>query len=117
MIFVSSPENLANLEEIKVMLNQKGLRLGQGLEETAGDSSSARNPLESTANPEILDRSIDELDLSVRSRRCMERLGVRTVRELINKTEVELMAAKNFGMTSLNEIKRKLTELGLSLRG
>ena len=106
-----------SLEEIKVMLNQKGLRLGQGLEETAGDSSSARNPLEATANPEILDRSIDELDLSVRSRRCMERLGVRTVRELINKTEVELMAAKNFGMTSLNEIKRKLTELGLSLRG
>ena len=106
-----------SLEEIKMMLNQKGLRLGQGLEETAGDSSSARNPLEATANPEILDRSIDELDLSVRSRRCMERLGVRTVRELINKTEVELMAAKNFGMTSLNEIKRKLTELGLSLRG
>ena len=59
---------------------------------------------------------IDDLSLSVRSRRCMERLGVRTVRELINKTEVELMSAKNFGMTSLNEIKKKLAEMGLSLR-
>jgi len=105
-----------SLEEIKVMLNQKGLRLGQGLEEKAGDQAAGRNPLEATASPEILNRSIDELDLSVRSRRCMERLGVRNVRELINQTEVDLMAAKNFGMTSLNEIKRKLTELGLSLR-
>ena len=46
----------------------------------------------------------------------MERLEVRTIRDLINKTEVELMAAKNFGMTSLNEIKRKLAEIGLGLR-
>jgi DNA-directed RNA polymerase subunit alpha len=106
-----------SLDEIKVMLSQKGLRLGQGLEEKEGAELSGRNPLEATANPETLSRSIDELDLSVRSRRCMERLGVRTVRELINKTEVELMAAKNFGMTSLNEIKRKLAEMNLTLRG
>ena len=106
-----------SLDEIKVMLGQKGLRLGQGLEEKAGDPPASRNPLEATANPEVLDRSFDELDLSVRSRRCMERLGVPTVRELINKTEVELMAAKNFGMTSLNEIKEKLAESGLGLRG
>ena len=46
----------------------------------------------------------------------MERLEVHTVRDLINKTEVELMSAKNFGMTSLNEIKKKLSEMGLSLR-
>jgi DNA-directed RNA polymerase subunit alpha len=46
----------------------------------------------------------------------MERLEVQSVRELINKTEVELMSAKNFGMTSLNEIKRKLAELGLTLK-
>ena len=81
------------------------------------EPAASRNPLEATASPEVLNRPIDELDLSVRSRRCMERLGVRTVRELINKTEVELMAAKNFGMTSLNEIKRKLAEMGLALRG
>ena len=106
-----------SLDEIKVMLNQKGLRLGQGLEDKGSDSLSSRNPLEATAAPEVLDKSIEELELSVRSRRCMERLGVADVRDLINKTEVELMAAKNFGMTSLNEIKRKLQELGLGLRG
>jgi DNA-directed RNA polymerase subunit alpha len=105
-----------SLAEIKEMLGQKGRRLGQGLESKAGDSPAGRNPLEATASPEVLGKSIDELDLSVRSRRCMERLEVRTIRDLINKTEVELMSAKNFGMTSLNEIKRKLADLGLGLR-
>jgi DNA-directed RNA polymerase subunit alpha len=105
-----------SLGEIKQMLNQKGLRLGQGLETKGGDVSSGRNPLEATASPDVLNRSIDEVELSVRSRRCMERLEVRSIRDLINKTEVELMAAKNFGMTSLNEIKRKLSEMGLGLR-
>lgn len=107
-----------SLKEIKDMLTQKGLRLGQGLESTgAPKADDPRNPLEATANPELLDKSIDFLDLSVRSRRCMERLGIQTLRDLINKTEVQLMAAKNFGMTSLNEIKRKLTENNLKLRG
>lgn len=105
-----------SLEEIKQMLSQKGLRLGQGLEDGARELSRGRNPLEATTDPGVLDRAIDEMELSVRSRRCMERLGVRTVRDLINKTEVELMSAKNFGMTSLNEIKRKLAELNLELR-
>jgi len=105
-----------SLGEIKQMLSQKGLRLGQGLETKGGEVSSGRNPLEATASPDVLNRSIDEVELSVRSRRCMERLEVRTIRDLINKTEVELMAAKNFGMTSLNEIKRKLAEIGLGLR-
>ena len=105
-----------SLQEIKDMLAQKGLRLGQGLEERGSEAPSGRNPLEATVSAEVLDRSIDELNLSVRSRRCMERLEVRTVRELINKTEVELMSAKNFGMTSLNEIKRTLADMGLGLR-
>ncbi len=106
-----------SLHEIKEVLAQKGLRLGQGLEGRTGDAASGRNPLEATTPPEILDKPVDDLNLSVRSRRCMERLGVRTIRDLINRTEVELMAAKNFGMTSLNEVKRKLAELGLALKG
>ncbi len=105
-----------SLEEIKNMLNQKGLRLGQGLDEGGRELARGRNPLEATADPAELDRSIDDLELSVRSRRCMERLGARSIRDLINKTEVELMSAKNFGMTSLNEIKRKLAELKMELR-
>ncbi|MEM7231335.1 MAG: DNA-directed RNA polymerase subunit alpha C-terminal domain-containing protein, partial [Planctomycetota bacterium] len=105
-----------SLKEIKDMLTQKGLRLGQGLEEKGAEPPSGRNPLEATASADELDRPIEDLNFSVRSRRCMERLEVRSVRDLINKTEVELMSAKNFGMTSLNEIKRKLAELGMSLR-
>jgi len=46
----------------------------------------------------------------------MERLGVRSVRALINKTELDLMSAKNFGMTSLSKIKRKLADIGMTLR-
>lgn len=106
-----------SLKEIKDMLGQKGLRLGQGLEKPGSHLDEPRNPLESTADPSVLDRSIDSLELSVRSRRCMERLGITSIRDLINRTEVQLMAAKNFGMTSLNEIKRKMAELGLKLRG
>ncbi len=105
-----------SLKEIKDMLSQKGLKLGQGLEQRTGEFSSSRNPLEASVSSEILDRSIETLNLSIRSRRCMERLEVKTLRDLINKTEVELMSAKNFGMTSLNEIKRKLSELGLALK-
>ena len=106
-----------SLTEIKDMLTQKSLRLGQGLEDMDSEPLSPRNPLEASADPQLLDTPIDSLNLSVRSRRCMERLNVRMVRDLINKTEVELMSAKNFGMTSLTEIKQQLNERGLSLRG
>jgi DNA-directed RNA polymerase subunit alpha len=106
-----------SLKEIKDMLTQKGLRLGQGLEQTGPDLNQPRNPLEATTAPDVLNRPIEDLNLSVRSRRCMERLGVKSMRDLINRTEVQLMSAKNFGMTSLNEIKRKLGELNLRLRG
>ena len=106
-----------SLTEIKEMLTQKSLRLGQGLEDIESEPLSPRNPLEASADPEVLDTTIDVLNLSVRSRRCMERLNVRLIRDIINKTEVELMSAKNFGMTSLTEIKQKLGEKGLALRG
>ena len=106
-----------SLKEIKDMLGQKGLRLGMGMDDSqTGTTASSRNPLEASVSADVLDRSIDSLELSVRSRRCMERLEVKSVRDLINKTEVELMSAKNFGMTSLSEIKQKLDELNLSLR-
>jgi DNA-directed RNA polymerase subunit alpha len=59
---------------------------------------------------------VDDIELSVRSRKCLQRLNVRTVGELINKTEAELLGCKNFGVTSLNEVKQQLGELSLSLR-
>jgi DNA-directed RNA polymerase subunit alpha len=60
---------------------------------------------------------VTELDLSVRSRRIVDLLKIRSIGDLSNKTEAELLACPNFGQTSLNEIKTKLDELGLSLRG
>ena len=106
-----------SLEEIKAMLTNKGLRLGQALEE---QQSQARKDLLKTvaANvPEhILNKSVNELEFSVRSRKALQRLGVATVGELATRTEAELLGVKNFGQTSLLEIKQRLTELGLGLR-
>lgn len=104
-----------SLLEIKKILDMKGLRLGMALEDSAGTK-----PLDpeivSQASPEILNKTMDDLELSVRARRALDRLGVATIVELINKTEAELLGCKNFGVTSLNEIKERLEGLGLSLR-
>ncbi len=59
---------------------------------------------------------MDDLELSVRSRRALSRLGVDTLVDLIQKTEAELLGCKNFGVTSLNEIKDRLNTFGLGLR-
>ncbi|MFW6170908.1 MAG: DNA-directed RNA polymerase subunit alpha C-terminal domain-containing protein, partial [Planctomycetota bacterium] len=53
----------------------------------------------------------------VRARKCMVRLGLTTIGELIRKTPDELLESKNFGVTSLNEVREKLTEMSLKLRG
>jgi DNA-directed RNA polymerase subunit alpha len=68
-------------------------------------------------SPDPSRRPISELDLSVRSRRIVDLLKIRTIGDLAQKTEAELLACPNFGQTSLNEIKTKLDEFGLSLRG
>jgi DNA-directed RNA polymerase subunit alpha len=64
---------------------------------------------------EILDMSIDELELSVRSYNCLKRAGINTVKELTNKTPDEMMKVRNLGRKSLEEVLAKLKELGLSL--
>lgn len=107
-----------SLNEIRAVLAQKGLRLGQAVEENQGDArrSAANLAAGARAENDVLSKSVDELELSVRSRRCLERLGLRTLGDLASRTEAELMAAKNFGVTSLNEIKQQLAAYGLSLR-
>lgn len=104
-----------SLHEIKRILDIKGLRLGMALEEE-GSSKPIDPEIVSQASPEILNKSIDELKLSVRARRALDRLNVNSIITLINKTEAELLGCKNFGVTSLNEIKERLTDFGLSLR-
>ena len=64
---------------------------------------------------EHLFRSVDELELSVRSYNCLKNANIRTIGELVQKTDAEMLKTRNFGKKSLNEIKAILTEMGLSL--
>ena len=64
---------------------------------------------------EHLDKSVEELELSVRSYNCLKNANIRTIRELVQKTETDMLKTKNFGRKSLNEIKEILHSMGLSL--
>jgi len=106
-----------SLVEIKEMLSAKGLSLGQFAHEKP-----QADPLPDTSgmSPDqlvLLDRPISELNLSVRARKCMVRLQLNTIGELIRKTGDDLLECKNFGVTSLTEVREKLTVLNLKLRG
>ena len=74
----------------------------------------ADQPRSGAAN-ENLDKSVEELELSVRSYNCLKNANIRTIRELVQKTEAEMLRTKNFGRKSLNEIKEILHTMGLSL--
>ena len=64
----------------------------------------------------LLEMTIEEMDLSVRSYNCLKRAGIHTVQELTNRTEDEMMKVRNLGRKSLEEVQAKLAELGLALR-
>jgi DNA-directed RNA polymerase subunit alpha len=85
--------------------------------EDAGDQAQegqAEAPRAGALN-ENLDKSVEELELSVRSYNCLKNANIRTIRELVGKTEAEMLKTKNFGRKSLNEIKEILASMGLSL--
>jgi DNA-directed RNA polymerase subunit alpha len=107
-----------SLEEIKEMMATKGLHLGQSLEEGAANDLRFRpaQPL-SEQEQAVLSKPVTDLNLSVRARKCMNRLGINTLGDLIQRTGDELLESKNFGMTSLSEVREKLQQLGMSLRG
>jgi len=111
-----------SLNEIKALLASKGLRLGQAAEDKSGGGSVAGGAVrrststEGSIAPELLSKTVAELELSVRSRKALQRLNIATVGELASRTEDELLGCKNFGQTSLNEIKQQLVSLGLGLR-
>ncbi len=73
--------------------------------------------VESYNDPRVehLDRSVEELELSVRSYNCLKNANIQSIRELVQKSENEMLKTKNFGRKSLNEIKEILTKMGLSL--
>ena len=111
-----------SLMEIKEMLASKGLYLGMGLEEQAQKgfarpapsllTSSATEPAQDATNAAI---PLDSIEFSVRSRKAFSVLGATTLGELAAKSEPDLLEIKNFGQTSLNEVKQKLRRYGLTL--
>src|SRR2546425_343590 len=88
------------------------INLEEGAEQTAEAASDL--PRVGVSN-ENLDKSVEELELSVRSYNCLKNANIRTIRELVQKTEPEMLKTKNFGRKSLNEIKEILHTMGLSL--
>jgi DNA-directed RNA polymerase subunit alpha len=105
-----------SLVEIKDMLASKGLKLGQLAPEKP--AFEVFEPEELSADEQaLLSRPVADLNLSVRARKCMIRLGISTVGELLRRTGDDLLECKNFGVTSLNEVREKLTAHGLKLRG
>jgi DNA-directed RNA polymerase subunit alpha len=107
-----------SLVEIKDMLASKGLSLGQLASPAAAEEPAVSEPAEPSADDqEIYSQPITELNLSVRARKCTTKLGITTIGELVRRTGEDLMECKNFGVTSLNEVREKLSERGLKLRG
>ncbi len=105
-----------SLMEIKAMLTAKNLRLGQMLDE--GSTAPARSSASpaTVGNEGVLATPMSQVEFSVRARRALETLDIKTLGELASKTEPELLACRNFGQTSLNEIQQRLAEYGLRLR-
>jgi DNA-directed RNA polymerase subunit alpha len=105
-----------SLVEIKEMLGSRGLRLGQYAPEKV--VVEVAEPESLTADEQaMLTRPVADLNLSVRARKCMIRLGISTIAELVRRTGDDLLECKNFGVTSLNEVREKLAVHGLKLRG
>ena len=102
-----------------VALGQADSRSPEHLHQSRGRGGAGgrSGPATSRARPsnENLDKSVEELELSVRSYNCLKNANIRTIRELVQKTEGEMLKTKNFGRKSLNEIKEILTTMGLSL--
>jgi DNA-directed RNA polymerase subunit alpha len=95
---------------------QQYLRIFMSADETAEDDDDLPSEAPSTQiDNEHLDKSVEELELSVRSYNCLKNANIRTIRELVQKTEPEMLKTKNFGRKSLNEIKEILGSMGLSL--
>jgi DNA-directed RNA polymerase subunit alpha len=107
----------SSLSEIKRMLQVKGLRLGQGLEDAHRAARRAiMEQLKGSGKEAVLGKPVTDLNLSVRARRALQLLNIQTLGDLASHTEAELMGVKNFGATSLVEVRERLTEHGLALR-
>jgi len=110
-----------SLKEIKELLTAKGLRLARPGEtglEPGLPPQEAPTPMPAPVRPkeDVLQKPVGEFEWSARAKKALESLGVSVLADLTLKTEKELLAIKNFGTTSLNEVKQKLAQFGLSLK-
>lgn len=104
-----------SLSEIKEILGSKGLRLGMDRKEAVASIAKARAlPAGDSSDP--AHRPVSELQLSIRARRAVENLGCLTLGDITAHSEDELLGMPNFGVTSLAELKNKLSEYGLKLK-
>lgn len=87
-----------------------------GLSEGVSDTESIMAEKSDKAKEKVLDLTIDELDLSVRSFNCLKRAGINTVEDLINKSEEDMMKVRNLGRKSLEEVIAKLASFGFALK-
>lgn len=113
-----------SLSEIKVLLESKGLRLGMDLDEdplpdAPPPAAKQLPPVEVPpgVDPAVLTKVLADLDLSVRCRKALAQLKAVTVGDIMRHSEADLLQLKNFGATSLNELKARLSEFGVGLRG
>jgi DNA-directed RNA polymerase subunit alpha len=108
-----------SLEEIRAIMNAKQLRIGQSLEQGQQYEQFRYRPQQNLSPEEqaVLNKPVSDLNLSVRARKCMNRLTIGSLGELCQRTADELLEAKNFGMTSLTEVREKLAQYNLKLRG
>ncbi len=105
-----------SLTEIRELMAAHNLTIGQNLHSKSHSEPSYSPQDLSPAEQATLSRPVADLNLSVRSRKCMTRLGITSIGQLTSRTQDELLSAKNFGVTSLNEIRQKLGEMGVKLR-
>ncbi len=106
-----------SLVEIREMMASKGLGLGQFADQQRSSEATYEPENLSPDEQALIARPIADLNLSVRARKCMVRLGISTISDLVRHTGDSLLECKNFGVTSLNEVREKLTNNGLKLRG
>ncbi|WP_146505414.1 DNA-directed RNA polymerase subunit alpha C-terminal domain-containing protein [Rubinisphaera italica] len=105
-----------SLKEIREILEMHGLKLGQNVHRKQPEPLYRPEEL-SPEERAMHEAGVGELDLSVRARKCLSRLGIATIGELVSRSADELLSVRNFGVTSLNEIREKLGDKNIRLRG
>jgi DNA-directed RNA polymerase subunit alpha len=106
-----------SLREVRAILAQKGLRLGQMVEDQPSKHAGAQADSEDSdaVSAGAMNIPLPEVNFSVRVKRCLERLGVTTLGDVADLSQEKLLTCKNFGQTSLDEVRLRLRDHGLSL--